>query len=157
MFQNYCVYPFDRLHDTERICVLTEVAESISGYKKDLESSILNESTLYAVFAFMKSRVKNELDTASDEPDSDGNFLWRKRVLQAYEQVYNTSGADAGLTVECVKKSVWNTVINLLARSLFGESFWEKKRMFLSPNAAERPSFLSKYHLPPEYFNCRFV
>lgn len=50
--------------------------------------------------------------------------------------------------------SVWNTVVNLLARSLFGESFWEKKRMFLSPNALERVFLLTRWHLPAGYCDC---
>ena len=58
MFQNFGVYPFDRLNDTERIKVLTEVAEAMSGYKVDPTCNILNESALYAVFALMKARIK---------------------------------------------------------------------------------------------------
>jgi hypothetical protein len=36
MSQNFGVFPFDRLNDTERIVVLTEVAEAMSGHKSDL-------------------------------------------------------------------------------------------------------------------------
>ncbi len=67
MFQNFGVYPFDRLNDTERIIVLTEVAEAMSGYKADLKCNVLNESALYAVFALMKARIKKELDDAEKE------------------------------------------------------------------------------------------
>ena len=218
MFQNFGVYPFDRLNDTERIIVLTEVAEAMSGYKMDLKCNILSESALYAVFALMKARIKKELDdcekedaaaaaaaantaptaasgavtttssgsasasaasASSTDPNAstalvpagaaaptapapatsegDMSFLWRKRLLEAYEQVYNTNGAAAGLSIECWKRSVWNTVVNLLARSLFGESFWEKKKIFLSPNAMERVFLLRNFRVPPNYFDCRFV
>jgi hypothetical protein len=221
MFQNFGVFPFDRLNDTERIIVLTEVAEAMSGYKTDLKCNILNESALYAVFALMKARIKKELDDGdaaaaaaqqahaqqqqmmlqqqqqavqSDgqeasangdaaspqavattttgnsnslvmassmagmmiEDESDASFLWRRRVLEAYEQVYNTNASLAGLSIECWKRSVWNTVVNLLARSLFGSSFWEKKRMFLSPNALERVLLLKNFQVPPSYFVCKY-
>ncbi len=156
MFQNFGVYPFDRLNDTERIIVLTEVAEAMSGYKLDLKCNILNESALYAVFALMKARIKKELDDSSKaENGVEPSYLWRKRVLEAYEQVYNTNSSLAGLSVECCKRCVWNTVVNLLARSLFGDSFWEKKKLFLSPNAAERASLTKAFRLSPSYFICR--
>lgn len=86
MFQNFGVYPFDRLNDTERIIALTEVAEAMSGYKLDLKCNILNESALYAVFALMKARIKKELDDCEKQEDLDSSFLWRKRVMEAYEQ-----------------------------------------------------------------------
>src|ERR1700710_2398951 len=72
-------------------------------------------------------------------------------------QVYATQASISGLSVECWKKCVWNTVVNLLARSLFGPSFWGKKRMFLSPNGMERLHFIqnSPYLVPPSYWNCR--
>jgi hypothetical protein len=186
MFQNFGVYPFDRLNDTERIIILTEVnlvsfpalrililifvsfllfffcfpfakqvAEAMSGYKSDLKPNILNESALYAVFALMKARIKKELEDAQKDEETDTNFLWRKRVLEAYEQVYQTNAAAAGLSIECWKRSVWNTVINLLARSLFGDSFWEKKKMFLTPNALQRIFMLKHYKVPSGYFICR--
>jgi hypothetical protein len=156
MFQNFGVYPFDRLNDTERIIVLTEVAEAMSGYKPDLKCNVLNESALYAVFALMKARIKKELDDShKSTADAEPSYLWRKRVLEAYEQVYNTNGALVGVSVESGKRSLWNTVVNLLARSLFGDCFWEKKRLFLSPNAAERSILVKNYRLPPKYFSCR--
>ncbi len=89
------------------------------------------------------------------QADSERNYLWRKRVLEAYEQVYNTNAVLAGLSVECWKRSVWNTVVNLLARSLFGESFWEKKKMFCCANATERPTLVRTWQLPPGYAACR--
>jgi len=156
MFQNFGVYPFDRLNDTERIIVLTEVAEAMSGYKADPVCNILNESALYAVFALMKARIKKELEDseANHSAGSGDSYLWRQRVLDAFEQVYNANAALCGLSVETLQRSVWNTVVNLLARSLFGESFWEKKRMFLSPNALERAFLLTRWHLPAGYCDC---
>lgn len=127
----------------------------MSGYKMDLKCNILNESALYAVFALMKARIKKELDDCEKDDELDSSFLWRKRVLEAYEQVYNTNGSLAGLSIECWKRSVWNTVVNLLARSLFGEGFWEKKRMFLSPNALERIFLLKNYLVTSHYFVCK--
>jgi hypothetical protein len=76
----------------------------------------------------MKARIKKELEDGEKDDDLESSYLWRKRVLEAYEQVYNTNGSLAGLSIECWQRSVWNTVVNLLARSLFGESFWEKKK-----------------------------
>ena len=156
MFQNFGVFPFDRLNDTERIIVLTEVAEAMSGYKTDLKGSLLNESALYAVFALMKARIKRELEDGELlEADEQESVVWRKRVLEAYQQVYGVEAAVCGLSLDCFKRTVWNTVVNLLARSLFGESFWEKKRMFLSPNGFERMSLLRHYRVDPHYFHCR--
>ena len=164
MFQNFGVFPFDRLNDTERIIVLTEVAEAMSGYKPDLRCNLLNESALYAVFALMKARIKAELEAADLPLEADGDdgggggsesVVWRRRVLQAYEQVYGVSGSACGLSVDCYKRTVWNTVVNLLARSLFGEAFWEKKRMFLSPNGIERASLVRRFRLDAAYFSCR--
>eukprot|EP00457_Paulinella_chromatophora_P000221 gb/GEZN01000221.1/.p1 GENE.gb/GEZN01000221.1/~~gb/GEZN01000221.1/.p1 ORF type:complete len:1802 (+),score=284.99 gb/GEZN01000221.1/:73-5478(+) len=155
MFQNFGVYPFDRLNDTERIIVLTEVAEAMSGYKMDLKCNILNESALYAVFALMKARIKKELEEVDKDDDLESSYLWRKRVLEAYEQIYNTNASLAGLSIECWQKSVWNTVVNLLARSLFGESFWEKKHMFLSPNALERMVLLKNFQTADGYFSAK--
>ena len=144
MFQNFGVFPFDRLNDTERIIVLTEVAEAMSGYKTDLKGNLLNESALYAVFALMKARIKRELEDGELlEADEQESVVWRKRVLEAYQQVYGVDAGVCGLSLDCFKRTVWNTVVNLLARSLFGESFWEKKRMFLSPNGFERMSLLA--------------
>ena len=156
MFQNFGVFPFDRLNDTERIIVLTEVAEAMSGYKTDLRGNLLNESALYAVFALMKARIKRELEDGELlEADEQESVVWRKRVLEAYQQVYGVEASVCGLSLDCFKRTVWNTVVNLLARSLFGESFWEKKRMFLSPNGFERMSLLRHYRVEPEYFHCR--
>ena len=156
MFQNFGVFPFDRLNDTERIIVLTEVAESMSGYTRDLRCTLLNESALYAVFALMKARIKRELEDGevadSEETES---IVWRKRVLEAYQQVYGVDAASCGLSLDCYKRTVWNTVVNLLARSLFGDAFWEKKRMFLSPNGLERQSLLKHFRLSADYFHCR--
>ena len=157
MFQNFGIYPFDRLNDTERIIILTEIAETMSGFKKNIQPNILNESSLYAVFALMKARLKLELqytDTVDIQHHQHNNninnttnnnannsielneshFVWRKRIIAAYEQVYNTNANLAGLSVECWKRTVWNTVINLLARSLFGDIFWLKKNIFLCSN-----------------------
>mmetsp|Transcript_1866 Transcript_1866/g.4288 ORF Transcript_1866/g.4288 Transcript_1866/m.4288 type:complete len:1872 (-) Transcript_1866:313-5928(-) len=175
MFQNFGVYPFDRLNDTERIIVLTEVAEGMSGYKSNLRCNILNESALYAVFALMKARIDKELDrypieedpgTVYDSgtpgtrpgsnPDDEAEecFLWRKRVLAAFEQVYNTNASLVGLSAECWRPLVWDTVVNVLARSLFGECFWEKKALFLSPNSMQRPVETYGMLLPRSYFTC---
>ena len=156
MFQNFGVFPFDRLNDTERIIVLTEVAEAMSGYKSELRGTLLNESALYAVFALMKARIKRELEDGELlEADEQESVVWRKRVLEAYQQVYGVEAAVCGLSLDCFKRTVWNTVVNLLARSLFGESFWEKKRMFLSPNGFERVSLLRHYRVESDYFHCR--
>jgi len=175
MFQNFGVYPFDRLNDTERIIVLTEVAEGMSGYKSNIRPNILNESALYAVFALMKARIDKELSERVPQEDEvahqthflDGGhvpqldsdieecFLWRKRVLAAFEQVYNTSASLVGLSAECWRACVWDTVINILARSLFGESFWEKKTLFLSPNSMERASVPRQFALDDSYFTCK--
>ena len=156
MFQNFGVFPFDRLNDTERIIVLTEVAEAMSGYKTDLKGNLLNESALYAVFALMKARIKRELEDGELlEADEQESVVWRKRVLEAYQQVYGVDAGVCGLSLDCFKRTVWNTVVNLLARSLFGESFWEKKRMFLSPNGFERTSLLRHYRVDVDYFHCR--
>ena len=156
MFQNFGVFPFDRLNDTERIIVLTEVAEAMSGYKTDLKGNLLNESALYAVFALMKARIKRELEDGELlEADEQESVVWRKRVLEAYQQVYGVEAGVCGLSLDCFKRTVWNTVVNLLARSLFGESFWEKKRMFLSPNGFERISLLRHYRVDADYFHCR--
>ena len=156
MFQNFGVFPFDRLNDTERIVVLTEVAEAMSGYRVGLVGNVLNESALYAVFALMKARIKRELEDGELlEADEQESVVWRKRVLEAYQQVYGVDASVCGLSLDCFKRTVWNTVVNLLARSLFGESFWEKKRMFLSPNGFERYSLLRHYRVDPDYFHCR--
>jgi len=156
MFQNFGVYPFDRLNDTERIIVLTEVAEAVSGYKPDLKCNILNESALYAVFALMKARIKKELDDSEKEDlDSDRTTIWRKRVLEAYEQVYNTNASLLGLGTDCRKRCVWNTVVNFLARYLFGDVFWEKKRLFLNAHPVERMALVRSGRLPAGYFNSR--
>lgn len=194
MFQNFGVYPFDRLNDTERIIILTEVAEAMSGYKTDYQCNLLNESALYAVFALMKARIRKELeeqekfdiqeqqqqqaqqnnnnnnsteiidvDTANPNAHNNNNnensnheqlYTWRRRVLEAYEQVYNVNSELSGLTIECYKRSVWNCVVNLLARSLFGPIFWEKKRMFSSNSGAERANLQRNYSLSPSYFQC---
>ena len=157
MFQNFGVFPFDRLNDTERIIVLTEVAEAMSGYKTELRCTLLNESALYAVFALMKARIRRELEDgeAQDMELEAESVVWRKRVLEAYQQVYGVDAHTCGLSLDCYKRTVWNTVVNLLARSLFGEAFWEKKRMFLSPNGFERQSLLRHYVVDADYFTCR--
>ncbi len=56
------------------------------SYKVDPACNILNESALYAVFALMKARIKKELDE-SEKNETQDSFLWRKRVLEAFEQV----------------------------------------------------------------------
>ena len=61
IFQSFQVYPFDRLQDSERIVVLTRVAEAMSGYRTDLAVNILHESTLYVVFAMMKRHIRDEI------------------------------------------------------------------------------------------------
>ena len=60
IFQSFNIYPFDRLKDSERIVVLTRVAEAMSGYKTDIKCNILNESTLYIVFVMMKKHIKQD-------------------------------------------------------------------------------------------------
>jgi hypothetical protein len=88
IFQNFGVYPFDRLNDAERIAVLAEVAEAMSGYRVDLRCNVLNESALFTVFAVMKARVKKECDDAcADRADRGGSWAWRNRILSAFEQV----------------------------------------------------------------------
>ena len=47
--------------------------------------------------------------------------------------------------------------INMLAQSMFGDSFWDKKRAFACPNAAERPLLLANWPLETAYFDCRSV
>jgi len=71
--------------------------------------------------------------------------------------VYGTDGSIAGLSVECWKRNVWNTVVNLLARSLFGESFWKKKNIFLSPTALERLNSTHDFDVAPDYFSGRLL
>ena len=108
IFQNFDVYPFDRLQDSERIVVLTKVAEAMSGYKTDIECNILNESALFAVFAMIKKRIANELDAAQNlqlgnnkdmtsnengetssgsDTANDNCELWRKYTVAAIESV----------------------------------------------------------------------
>ena len=126
MFQNFGVFPFDRLNDTERIIVLTEVAEAMSGYKTDLKGSLLNESALYAVFALMKARIKRELEGrraagggTSRRAWCGASACWRPTSrCTAWTQPCAASHSTAS------SAPFGNTVVNLLARSLFGESFW---------------------------------
>lgn len=151
MFQKFGVYPYDRLNDTERILILTEVAECICGYRSDLQSNILYESTLYAVFSMMKIRTKKEIDISDNEDDL--TFAWRKRVLEAYEQLYETNVSTAGISVECCKLKVWNAIINSIARHVFGELFWEKKRAFSCPISGERRAILASLQLFDGYFD----
>ena len=150
MFQQFGVYPFDRLNETERIILLTEVTERIAGYKNNVTCDVLHESTLFAVFAMMKARVKKEIESVDSDDVFDTSFVWRRRVLEAYEQVFSTSASYSGLSVECVKKDVWNTVIDLLASSLFGPSFWDKLPLFTCPFADQRR--VTCPELPDEYF-----
>jgi hypothetical protein len=151
MFQNYNIFPFDRLNDTERIIVLTEVAEAMSGYNADPDHSVLSESALYAVFALMKARIYTELsDGGQGGHPIEGHdpFHWRRRVLQSFEQVYFTHGSLAGIHVGTPSSVVWRVCVNLLARSLFGECFWAKRDMFRSPNTFERVQKLRDYAVP---------
>jgi len=157
MFQPLHVYPFDRLQDTERILVLAQVAEAMTGLStQELQPNVLNESALYAVFALMKIRIQKEIHppppdqqqqqqhqdpsdpNVSPPTPSQPSTLWRGRVLEAYEQVYQLSADACGLRRSCTKLSVWTAVINLLARSLFGEAFREKKKIFFAANGWER-------------------
>ena len=73
IFQNFNVYPFDRLQDSERVVVLTRVAQAMSGYKTDIERNILNGSALYAVFAMIKKRISHELETNSGTNNNNNN------------------------------------------------------------------------------------
>lgn len=139
MFQPCDVYPFDRLNDTERIIVLTRVTEGISGYRSDVPCDILHESALYAVFALIKTRVRREIELSECEDILENSYIWRAKVIDAYEQVYNTNASTAGLSFESCKYLVWNTVIDMIARSVFGsDMFWDKLRMFSCINSGQR-------------------
>lgn len=150
MFQQLGVYPFDRLNDTERIVVLTEVCERIAGYRQDIDIDVLRDSALFAVFAMMKLRVKKEIDagntkSASSRTDDDERrYGWRRKIVAAYEHLLECDAADAGLSVECTKRIVWSTIVNLLAQhSAFGSTFWDKRRVFSCVNVQERPRLLT--------------
>jgi ankyrin repeat protein len=161
MFQNFGVYPFDRLMDTERIHVLTEVAEAVSGYKENIPYDILHESALYAVFAMINLRVKREIESLDSENVKDDSKIWRSLVLESYEQLFQTNPKVFGVSLKCTKGVVWSTIVDSLAGYFFGDIIWEKKKMFQCPISLERKRFLKRLqqstnsdryffsHLPP--------
>merc|ERR1712228_543631 len=173
IFSSFDVYPFDRLQDSERIVVLTKVAEAMSGYKLDLECNQLNESTLFVVFAMMKRRIKEECNACNDCYDDDNNVAltptpppssssctisesievnecesmkWRKRTLNAFEHLFKIDAFRVGIKYESKVLNVWHTVIDLIAYTVFGESYWRKKQMFECGDTFARRQYLYGVH-----------
>ena len=145
MFQNLGIYPYDRLSDMERVIVLSRIAESLSGFNDNLETNILYESALEAVFTMLRMRVRDEILLGEKIQSHDVTYVIRFFVATAYEQAYNTSASIIGLHPSSPRICVWNTVVDLLAKSLFGYDYAEKKRMFREPIPARRKEYLNGY------------
>lgn len=130
------IFPFDHLVEAEKIILLYEVAQCMIGDRK-IESNILTESALYVLFVFVKIHVEREIEsekdlTSSIPSDSDAWF-WRKCVLEAWEStcsIVENPSSIIGLKYSCTRISVFNTVITLLARSIFGNCVWFKIQLF---------------------------
>ena len=120
--------------------------------------NILSESALFAIYAFIKIHVKREIEQKVNDNTS---YFWRNLVINAWESIYSANADAAGLKVTCARPSIWNTVINLLARVRFGETIWIKKRMFSVSHAEIRPFLLSNFagsccdYFPALYFSSR--
>ena len=60
-----------------------------------------------------------------------------------------------GIRSKCSRIEVWNAVIDLIAYTIFGESFWDKKYMFSSQFGIHRRECLKNFDVSPNYWDCR--
>ena len=91
--------------------------------------------------------------SSSSSPSSNPPYLWRNRTLTAFEHLFQIDGFRAGLKKQIEEMSVWSTIIDLIASTIFGDSFWSKQRMFLCGNTFNRRQFVTKkYMVPPSYW-----
>jgi len=73
-------------------------------------------------------------------------FLWRHRTLNAFEHLFKMDGFIVGIQYESQALHVWHTVIDLIAYTVFGESYWRKKQMFECGDTFARRQYLYGVH-----------
>ncbi|ETO01116.1 inversin protein alternative isoform, partial [Reticulomyxa filosa] len=86
MYHSFHIYPFDRLQDSERVVVLTRVAEAMSGYKPIVQANVLYESALYVVFAMIKRQIYDEITDYVNASEKSDLANWREKTWIAFQK-----------------------------------------------------------------------